>query len=379
MASTEVLIAGGGPAGIAAAVTLARAGRAACVVEQTRYESARTGEHLAPDCRPVLDQLGLWEHVKASGHLASPGVRAVWNGDAPYMRDYLFSPYGAGLNLDRRCFDASLARAATGFGIEVLTGTRLANLEGAANRWRVQLDGDAHRGRTMTAGFLVDATGRCASVARRLGAVRSAYDNLIALGASFEGCETEAVDPWLAIEPVASGWWYAAAVPERRLVAVLLTDRDLAPDGSAAAQQFWKLRMAETREIAALLHRYPRQVAFRVSAAHSFRLDRPAGTGWVAVGDAAMAVDPLSSIGIVSALRTGAAGGRAIAAHFDGDGTALERHSEAVAQRFNAYLAERAAVYGLERRWPDSRFWQRRLNRPQIRVRTETMPLKWLL
>ena len=73
-----------------------------------------------------------------------------------------------------------------------------------------------------------------------------------------------------------------------------------------------------------------------------------------------MAVDPLSSMGILLALRSGLGAARAIAAHLDGDSAALERHAQEVAQRFDAYLAERTAVYALERRWPDAPFWQRR-------------------
>jgi len=359
---TEVLIAGGGPAGIATAIALARAGRAVCVVEQTRYEAMRAGEHLAPDCRPLLEQFGMWKHVRAGGHLPSPGVRAAWNSGVPYWRDYVFSPYGTGYNLDRRCFDESLARAAREAGVEVLTGTRLAEIEGVADDWR------ARAGGAIAARFLVDATGRCASVARRLGARRAVTDRLIALGAWLEDGEWEPGDAWLCVEPVASGWWYAAALPGHRLSAVLLTDRDLAPGGTAGARELWKERAGETREIAALLRRYRRQAAFRVSAAHSFRLDPPAGAGWLAVGDAAAAVDPLSSMGILWALRSGMAAARAIAAYLDGDGAALERHAHEAADRFQGYLAERAAVYGLERRWAGEAFWRRRTSteRPSI-------------
>lgn len=360
MAATDVLIAGGGPAGIATAVALARAGLTVCVVEKTRYESARVGEHLAPDCRPLLAQLGLWSHVAADGHVPSPGVRAAWNSDVPYERDYVFSAYGMGLNLDRARFDASLARAAAEAGVEVLTGARLTSVEGGVRGWRAQIvRGDGSRAE-IDAEFLVDATGRCASVARRLGARRVGPDRLIALGAWLAGDQAGAADAWLCVEPVECGWWYAAALPGGKLAAVLLTDRDLAPGGAAGAQHVWRARAAETRRVAALVQKYPRPLAFRVSSAQSFRLEPAAGAGWLAVGDAATAVDPLSSMGILSALRSGAAAARAIAAHLDGDGAALERHAREVAQQFDTYLAERAAVYALECRWPDAPFWQRR-------------------
>jgi flavin-dependent dehydrogenase len=94
------------------------------------------------------------------------------------------------------------------------------------------------------------------------------------------------------------------------------------------------------------------------SVAH---LDRPAGAGWIATGDAAVSFDPLSSQGIVTALLMGREAGFALAAMLgEGDPELLVRYGAEYARLLEDHLRLRAAYYGQERRWPDAPFWARR-------------------
>ena len=95
----------------------------------------------------------------------------------------------------------------------------------------------------------------------------------------------------------------------------------------------------------------------RVTDASTSWLDRMAGPGWAATGDAAAAFDPLSSQGIVTALVMGREAGRLAA------GSQPRRNTSAqYASLLEEHLALREAYYGLERRWADSDFWRRRPN-----------------
>ena len=94
-----------------------------------------------------------------------------------------------------------------------------------------------------------------------------------------------------------------------------------------------------------------------VTDASTSWLDRIAGPGWAATGDAAAAFDPLSSQGIVTALVMGREAGRVAA------GTVRPEEYEAqYASLLEEHLALLKAYYGLERRWADSDFWRRRPN-----------------
>jgi 2-polyprenyl-6-methoxyphenol hydroxylase-like FAD-dependent oxidoreductase len=94
-------------------------------------------------------------------------------------------------------------------------------------------------------------------------------------------------------------------------------------------------------------------------------LDSCAGEGWVAVGDVAIAHDPLAGQGLLFAIESASIGAQAIQRHLLGSVTALPLYDEAVRARAEAYLTDRGRVYARQSRWPDRPFWQRR--QPPVR------------
>lgn len=109
-----------------------------------------------------------------------------------------------------------------------------------------------------------------------------------------------------------------------------------------------------------------------MAPAHGALLAPPAGPDWIAVGDAAIALDPLSSQGILTALYTGITGGRALDASMTGDPSPMQEHVSRIASIGAQYEGARAEFYALERRWRDEPFWARRLaagQRPELPAR----------
>ena len=100
---------GGGPAGSATALTLARAGRTVAVVERTRYDNVRIGETLPPRASPLLATLGLPTQLQHDGHVSAPGIVTAWGNAEPRCNDFIVNPYGNGWHLDRPRFDHMLA------------------------------------------------------------------------------------------------------------------------------------------------------------------------------------------------------------------------------------------------------------------------------
>src|SRR5262245_1816406 len=73
--SARVVVAGGGPAGLAAAAALARGGVATTLLEAGAWGRPKVcGEFLSPDAASVLDALGAADAVRA---LDPPAIDAV--------------------------------------------------------------------------------------------------------------------------------------------------------------------------------------------------------------------------------------------------------------------------------------------------------------
>jgi flavin-dependent dehydrogenase len=366
----DVAILGGGPAGAAAAITLARAGRSVAVIEKSYYEQARIGETLPPAARPLLMRLEVWGPFLAAGHLPSPGVLSVWGDDELYQTHFIFNPNGKGWHLDRQRFDTMFAQAARQAGANLYCGAKVTSyLPFAGDPWQIAFTSGVASSRQehqLRATYLIDATGRAAVLARRQGANRLNADRLVGLAGVLaarsresDGPEDEC-DSCTLVEACADGWWYSALLPGRRLMAVYMTDADLLRRQCGAWPAFWQARLQQTIHTQSRLRAFDLQAALRVVAANSSRLDRASGRGWLAVGDAVMAVDPLSSQGLVQALASGIRAGEALNGHLAGEDTALADYDIRANDAFREYSRLRAVYYGREQRWPQSDFWQRR-------------------
>jgi flavin-dependent dehydrogenase len=77
------------------------------------------------------------------------------------------------------------------------------------------------------------------------------------------------------------------------------------------------------------------------------------------VGDAALAVDPVSGTGVIRALETARSAVATILDILSARDEALTAYESARDAECTDYLVERAHYYDLERRW-QSPFWQRR-------------------
>lgn len=111
----DAAVIGGGPAGAAAALALARAGRAPRGLDARRAR-IQVGEGLPPAAGPLLRDLGALEPFLAAGHLPSFGNERSWGRGRTEIHDFIRDPNGNGWHLDRVRFDAMMRRLAHGRG-----------------------------------------------------------------------------------------------------------------------------------------------------------------------------------------------------------------------------------------------------------------------
>jgi len=323
----DVCVFGVGPAGAATAMRLADLGMTVIALERPAARKPWGGESFTGAIRGPLASLGLWEGFCAAGHVAGYEQRTAWGESG--TADSLFNPHGNAWHVDRDRFNLDLRAAVEQRCIPMPCYLSLDRLERDGDRWRLALDGS----RVISARYLVDATGRTGALARRLGARPRIHDRLVALTALVP--RNVAFDHAMLISTAPDGWWYAAPVPRGHVLAYF-TDSDLAPRQLARSMQI-------------------------VPANSSFTATR-GREGWLAVGDACAAHDPLCGWGVHRALANGIRAADAIGLYLrDGDLSGLDRYDLHCRDQFDAYLVGLGEHYAYEGRFAASPFWQRRL------------------
>jgi flavin-dependent dehydrogenase len=356
-ARVDVAIIGGGPAGAAAALTLRRhaPGLRVLVLEAGRYEAPKLGEVLPALARGLLEQLGVMPSFEAAGFVPGRAVDSAWTGDTLVERPSIFSAHGAGWQLDRARFDRLLAEAAAVAGADLRLAAPVRSAAETPTGWRL----DLADGGTVDARMVIWATGRRWRLARAFGTTLQAGEPLAAFARFFTGTPG---DSRIVIEARPEGWWYSADLPGARRVVACMTDPDIAATLGLREAEAWHAALAATRHIALLVAPGACAEQAIIRAAGTATLDRAIGRRWIAAGDTLFAADPLSSRGIVHALRSGILAAYAASDTLDGRGEEAARRYTLIASHGLAdYRRALTDHYAAAARWPDAPFWQRRM------------------
>lgn len=334
------------------------------LIEQSSYSTIRIGETLPPTVQPLLEQLGVWSAFLNEGHTPAYGTSAAWGSDKLWANEFIFHAVGHGWHLDRRRFDAMLARVAAKRGVTVYANTKIISSSPyGKKKWQLtacDLNGDSI---SINASFVVDATGRRAVFASQRNIRKIFLDQLLGVCIFFNlNRNAPVTETYTLVEACDQGWWYSALVPEERIAVCFMSDADIVKKNHLHSTAAWFELLGETQHIKARVQQAEPISSPAVRASFSQRLERMTGDAWLAVGDAATTFDPLSSQGIFKGLRSGIMASYAITDYFKGSSSGLEKYEAITASEFEAYLETRAAYYSQEQRFADSTFWQRRHN-----------------
>lgn len=357
--NVDVLIVGAGPAGLSAAIKFASWCRSVTVVEAGEIgDMRRAGEHIPPAGISNVAAVGLGNLLADQRHGSSSGVTSVWGIDVAVEKEYFCSVQRRGINLRRALFDESLARAAREAGATLFFSTRLVSLCRKSQRYRATVRDTAGL-KSIEAPILVDASGRRAIAAKALGLVPQRYDRLIGIGGRIESEPSE--DPGrVYIESMEDGWWYGVELSQGEHLLTYMTDSTLLKRQPGGVRSLWQERLQNSHMLAPL-RRGRQRGSLEVFDAASQQMVGPLDDeSFLAVGDAAMAFDPISSWGITKALCDGYYGARAMERESKGMKGATAEYVIRRRKEFGHYMTKRANFYHAEGRWRESEFWQSR-------------------
>jgi flavin-dependent dehydrogenase len=282
----DVAILGAGPAGTAAAITLATAGADVVLCEGAAFPRFRPGETLHPGIQPIFERLGVGELVAKSPFSRFAGIqiekgrkreRAPFGGEksAPWL----------GFHAPRESLDQILLAGALRCGARLRQPCRAREIISERGAIRgVITDGGAIR-----AQWVIDAAGSSHWLARRLRVpVQRIGPRRFARYGYVRGRFVPSKWPRFILGQ--SGWSWRAAIARDQLAWVDLHEGGLPPNLGAPG------------DLAAFA---PGRIVSR-TADVSWRIcGAVAGAGWALAGDAAAVLDPSSGHGVLRALMSG--------------------------------------------------------------------------
>ncbi|RVP48878.1 NAD(P)/FAD-dependent oxidoreductase [Sinorhizobium medicae] len=267
----NVAVAGAGPAGATIARLLALKGWRVSLIDSFSRRLERL-EVLAPSSMPLIEALSLGD-VLEDPAVARPclGIRRRWLSTEVEFDDFLRRPPGRGFVVDRRAFDDRLRLLALAAGVERVVG-RISAIRREQDIFILDFAGAGVT--SLSASLVVDATGRAAALACRLGIERIVKERLVAERRTIDRSDLPQGNAvWLDVQADRDSWNYETYGPDGR-------------------RENWTISRHGRRCGASA----------DVANASSTCLAQAAGPGWIAIGDAAAAFDPVASQGLFNAL-----------------------------------------------------------------------------
>jgi flavin-dependent dehydrogenase len=293
----QVMIAGGGPAGAALALRLARLGCDVWLAEGQAFPRRHIGVSLAPAAMPVLDQIGVRDRLEAMPCYRPASTIVHWAG----RTDILEHPPGqAGALVNRGRFDQILLDEARRAGVRLLQPARVvAARRGRSHVWEVEIESEG-RSRAVTTRFLAIAAGRRSALWGRRKRVSAPVLALHGFCKAARG-----VTPQVRVEAAESCWYWAAPLADGTVAAAVFLDPQQLRRFSSVPDAFSQL-LGASRLIGPCIAGAPEAV--EACSASRDIIEPGADRDFIRVGDAAFTVDPLSAQGVLHAIVSGLQG-----------------------------------------------------------------------
>lgn len=299
-----IVVVGGGPAGSATALRLARQGHAVTLLDRARFPRDKCcSEYGAPGTIRELASLGVLDTLIRHGVGSLVGTRVTGAGGSTLIGRFAAAAVGAqGMALPRLLLDHVLLNAAREAGVTIHESTRFLGTERVAGLMRSTVEHAGTR-REITSRVVIGADGIRSRVARALDLAHHGGLRRIAFVAHCDGVAGMSNDAelhagqgaYIGLNPLGGGRTNVAVVVDAARVRQAM-DR---PDAFVQAE------LARFPAVAARVDGATIARGWLVTGPFDVRARRSAADGCLLVGDAADFFDPFTGEGIGAAL-TGA-------------------------------------------------------------------------
>jgi len=311
----DFAVAGGGPAGSSAAISLAQRGHSVVLFEREKFPRFHIGESLLSTANEAFAALGVTERIEAARFPNKWGARLfTHDGQSGRYVDFTLVREVRRPQTYQVCreeFDRILLDRAREVGVQVREGYNVSASEFAQDAAILDVtsrsDGATTRVRVRA---LVDATGRGGLLARKFN-LRSDEPRLanIAVFAHYTKVprlEGPRPDDIRLIARNDAGWfWLIPISKELTSVGVVLPKdlyRRLAKD---SPEETLNSAIADTPIAAEIMRNARREWPVRVEKDFSYSASAYAGHRWILAGDAGFFLDPVFSTGVSVAMESG--------------------------------------------------------------------------
>ncbi|MEX2048364.1 MAG: tryptophan 7-halogenase [Gemmatimonadota bacterium] len=303
-ADHEVVVLGGGAAGCAAAMLLARRGHDVALVRPAVPQAGALAVSVPPSAKNVLLELGVLADLEAARFHRNSGNTVWWAGADARVEP--FEEGRSGFHVDRAGLETVMGAAASKAGVCVYTGTGRA-LPSGEGAWVVHCASDHAPTPELRAPWILDATGRRGALARGEGREPDNQTTTVALvrrwrrPGGFDG-----VDPsHTIVESYEDGWAWSVPLDREVRCLTAMIDPRYTPVAGADVDAALDEELDKAGRVGGL-----REGAVPVGSAWAcpaslYTSARFGRAGLLLVGDAGSFIDPLSSFGVKKALASG--------------------------------------------------------------------------